>query len=109
MPVAWMEQFVNFLADAFGTELFVVKAVLALLLVCCLCGMVGSMVVGNRMAFFSDAMSHCAFAGVSLGYLSVVLSGWDKATTAWVVPLVMVGVGIAVGAGMVYVRDRTGL
>ena len=30
------------------------------------------MVVGNRMAFFCDAMAHCAFAGVSLGYLSVL-------------------------------------
>ena len=30
---------------------------------CGICGMVGALVVGNRMAFFSDAMAHCAFAG----------------------------------------------
>ena len=29
------------------------------------CGAVGSLVVGGRMAFFSDALAHCAFAGVS--------------------------------------------
>jgi zinc transport system permease protein len=37
------------------------------------------------------------------------VSGWDKATATWFVPLAMVAFGIAVGAGMVYVRDKTGL
>jgi zinc transport system permease protein len=97
------------LADAFGTDTLMVKPILAILLVCGLCGMLGSMVVGNRMAFFSDTMAHCALAGVSLGYLTVLLSGWDKATATWFVPLAMVAFGIAVGAGMVYVRERTGL
>ena len=55
------------------TYTFVVKGILAILLVCGLCGMLGSMVVGNRMAFFSDTMAHCAFAGVALGYLGVLL------------------------------------
>jgi zinc transport system permease protein len=109
MPVEWMSNLVGQLADAFGTDTFVVSGLLALVLVCGLCGMLGSMVVGNRMAFFSDAMAHCAFAGVSLGYLTVLLSGGDRAMTAWMVPLVMVAIGIAVGVGMVYVRDRTGL
>ncbi len=111
MPALWMEQFVNLLADATDAPLFVVKGVLAILLVCALCGMVGSMVVGNRMAFFSDAMAHCAFAGVALGYLSVVLldSRRDSALAAWLVPLVMVLFGAAVGAAMVYVREQTSL
>ena len=97
------------LADAFGTDTLMVKPVLAILLVCGLCGMLGSMVVGNRMAFFSDAMAHCAFAGVSLGYLSVLLAEWDKGVATWLVPLAMVAFGVAVGVLMVYVRDRTGL
>ena len=72
------------------------KGVLAVVLVCLLCGMVGSLVVGNRMAFFTDAMAHCAFAGVALGFLSVVLAGRpDNGTIAWVVPLVMVAFGVA--------------
>ena len=114
MPDVWMGELIRWLAVQFGTELFVVKAVLTLLVLCLLCGMVGAMVVGNRMAFFSDAMAHCAFAGVALGYISVLLTGVTDsreraALAAWVVPLVMVAFGILIGIGMVYVRDRTGL
>jgi zinc transport system permease protein len=109
MPVEWMLSLINWLADKSGTDTIFVKSVLAIVLVCGLCGMLGSMVVGNRMAFFSDTMAHSAFAGVALGYLSVLLSHWDKETTAWAVPLVMVAFGVAVGVGMVYVREQTGL
>jgi zinc transport system permease protein len=111
MPDALMSDAVHWLAQVFGTDFFVVKSVLTLVVMCLLCGMVGALVVGNRMAFFSDAMAHCAFAGVALGTLMAVFSGGagDKATVAWLVPLVMVAFGAAVGAGMVYVRDRTGL
>jgi zinc transport system permease protein len=106
MPAEWMSNLVNFLADLSGAEPFVVKGVIALVLVCTVCGMVGSMVVGNRMAFFSDAMAHCAFAGVALGGLLVVFAelGGDQT-----VLLVMVLFGAAVGAGIVYVREQTGL
>ena len=34
-----------------------------------ICGAVGSLVMSNRMAFFSDALAHCAFAGVGIGLL----------------------------------------
>lgn len=110
MPVEWMNEFIYWTASTLGVETFVVSGMLAILLVCTLCGMLGSLVVGNRMAFFSDAMAHCAFAGVSLGYLSVLLtSGMDRAVITWAVPLVMVIFGVIVGAAMVYVRDNTGL
>ena len=113
MPDQWMADFVLSLANATGAPYFAVKGVLAILLVCTLCGMVGSMVVGNRMAFFSDAMAHCAFAGVALGGLSVVFAGVPPANqnelTSWLVPLVMVLFGSAVGAAMVYVREQTSL
>lgn len=110
MPAQWMEQFVNAIADAMGTQAFVVKGVIALLLVCTVCGMVGSLVVGNRMAFFSDAMAHCAFAGVALGALAVLYIDGEKSPLAeWLIPLVMVLFGALVGAGMVYVREQTSL
>ncbi|MBY0458705.1 MAG: metal ABC transporter permease, partial [Gemmataceae bacterium] len=109
MLEAWMSDFIAWAARAFDTDLFVVKGILALGVMCLLCGMVGSLVVGNRMAFFSDAMAHCAFAGVALGYLSVLLGQGGRETAGWLVPLVMVGVGVGVGALMIYVRDRTGL
>lgn len=106
---AWMSDAIRWLAQAAGTDLFVVKSVIALLVVCTLCGSVGALVVGNRMAFFSDAMAHCAFAGVALGFLSVLLLKVDKGTASWAVPLIMVGFGVTVGVGMVMVRERTGL
>jgi zinc transport system permease protein len=111
MPDVWMAELIRWLAGQFGTDLFVVRSVLTLLVLCTLCGTVGAMVVGNRMAFFSDAMAHCALAGIALGYLSVVFGPrpGDKALAAWLVPLIMVAFGVLVGAGMVYVRDRTGL
>jgi zinc transport system permease protein len=109
MPVEWLDNSIFWLANTLGTESFVLKGVLAVVLVCAMCGLLGSMVVGNRMAFFSDTMAHCAIAGVSLGYLTVLAGGWGKDVATWFVPLAMVVFGIAVGAGMVYVRDRTGL
>ena len=39
------------------------RAILSVLLVTGICGMVGALVVGNRMAFFSDAMAHCTSRG----------------------------------------------
>src|SRR3954452_14231699 len=54
---------------------FQVRGTLAVLLVGLACGAVGSLVVGNRMAFFSDALAHCAFAGVALGVLVALLAG----------------------------------
>ena len=111
MLVEWMRQFVGTVADTLGTDLFLVKGVMAVVLVCMLCGMAGSLVVGNRMAFFSDAMAHCAFAGVALGFLTLILTGHshDDAAEAWIVPLVMVLFGSTVGVAIAYVRDRTSL
>src|SRR4051812_39919906 len=104
MLVEWLASFVDRLADTFHAGLFEVHGVLAVIVVCTLCGMLGSMVVGNRMAFFSDAMAHCAFAGVALGYLSVLFTEANlvdqKSLADWVVPLVMVIFGSVVGVGM---------
>src|SRR5437879_1144515 len=52
-----------------------VLGLLAVILVSLICGAVGSLVVGNRMAFFSDALAHTAFAGISLGFLTALLFG----------------------------------
>src|SRR5205807_168468 len=57
------------LAKLFGTEQFIVHSTLAIVLTSLICGGVGSLVVGNRMAFFSDALAHCAIAGMTLGLI----------------------------------------
>lgn len=87
------------------------RAILSVLLVTAICGMVGALVVGNRMAFFSDAMAHCAFAGVALGVVLTLTLGTpaEQESLRWIIPLVMVGFGALVGLAIAYVRERTEL
>jgi zinc transport system permease protein len=89
---------------------FNVRATLAVLLVSLACGVVGSLVVGNRMAFFSDALAHCAFAGVALGFLLALAAGVHNPPdfAHWVTP-VMVVFGICVGLLIAVVREKTSL
>lgn len=87
-----------------------VKALFAIVLVCLICGAVGSLVVSNRMAFFSDALAHCAFAGVTLGIL-LSLASHATGGTDWnyVVPIVMVSFGIIVGLAIAWVKENSAL
>lgn len=48
---------------------FMVNAFLAVLLIAPLMGILGTMAVNNKMAFFSDALGHSAFTGIALGVL----------------------------------------
>jgi zinc transport system permease protein len=99
------------IAQSFDMYGFEFGALASIFLVSAICGLVGSIVVGNRMAFFSDAMSHCAFAGVSIGIVVAFLTGLSPNSDEiqWVVPLVMVLFGSLVGLGIVYVREKTTL
>jgi zinc transport system permease protein len=88
-----------------------IASLLSVLLISTICGLVGALVVGNRMAFFSDAMAHCAFAGISLGLLIALGRGFTtkSAELQWFLPLVMALFGAAVGVGIAFVRENTGL
>jgi len=48
---------------------FMVNAFAAVLLIAPLMGILGTMAVNNKMAFFSDALGHSAFTGIALGVL----------------------------------------
>ncbi|MGE5372501.1 MAG: metal ABC transporter permease [Solirubrobacterales bacterium] len=48
---------------------FMKNALLAVILVAPIFGLTGTMVVNNRMAFFSDAIGHAALTGIALGVL----------------------------------------
>ncbi len=48
---------------------FMVNAVVAVVLIAPLMGIIGTVAVNNKMAFFSDALGHSAFTGVALGVL----------------------------------------
>lgn len=63
------------------THLFMKNALLGVLLITPLFGLLGTMVVSNRMAFFSDALGHGAYTGIALG----VLMGLIQPTWAAVV------------------------
>ena len=45
------------------------NAFLAILLISPLFGLVGTMIVNNKMSFFSDAMGHCALTGIAIGVM----------------------------------------
>jgi zinc transport system permease protein len=87
----------------------VVLGLFATLLVCFICGAMGSLVVGNRMAFFSDALAHCAFAGVGFGLLLAIMTDTPQDEVRQRITLVMVAFGVTVGLLIAFVRDQTGL
>lgn len=57
LPFEWMD------------HVFMKNAFLAVLLVTPLFGLLSTMVVSNRMAFFSDSLGHGAFTGIAIGVL----------------------------------------
>ncbi len=60
---------------------FMIYAFVAILVVTPLFGMLGTMVVSNRMAFFSDALGHSALTGIAVG----VICGLGKPSLAMVI------------------------
>jgi zinc transport system permease protein len=48
---------------------FMKNALLAMVIITPLFGMLGTLIVNNRMAFFSDALGHSAFTGIAIGIL----------------------------------------
>ena len=56
-PFSWIE--FTFMKNAF----------LAIILIAPLFGLVGTMIVNNKMSFFSDAMGHCALTGIAIGVM----------------------------------------
>jgi zinc transport system permease protein len=86
-----------------------VTGMLVIILVGVICGSVGAQVVGNRMAFFSDALAHCAFAGVALAVLVLLLAGVRGAGVQGWITLIMVVFGVVVGLLIAFVRENTGL
>ncbi len=48
---------------------FMQNALIAILIVTPLFGLIGTMIVNNKMAFFSDALGHSAYTGIAIGML----------------------------------------
>ncbi len=57
LPFQWMQY--DFMKNAF----------IAILIITPLFGLLGTMIVNNRMAFFSEALGHSAFTGIAIGVI----------------------------------------
>ena len=77
---------------------FMQQALLGLLLLAPMAAVMGLMVVNFRMAFFSDAISHSAFAGVALGLIFSVDPSWT-----------MPAFGLLVGLGIMILQRHSSL
>ena len=66
---SWLVSWLPFEWAAPDTMLFMKNALLAVLVVTPLFGLLSTMVVESRMAFFSDALGHSAFTGMAIGAL----------------------------------------
>ena len=116
LPAGWIDSIVYAICnlsvwppESFWTHPHNVRGILATLLVCFVCGALGSLVVGNRMAFFSDALAHCAFAGVALGLLLCLMTDTPDDAIRQRITLIMVCFGVSIGLLIAVVRDQTGL
>ena len=65
---------------------FMKNALIAILLLTPLFGMLGTMAVDNKMAFFSDALGHSALTGIAIG----VVLGWLLFGILWAVLITFV-------------------
>ena len=61
---SWMETLLPFSWVSFD---FMKNALLAILIITPLFGILGTMIVSNKMAFFSDALGHSALTGIAIG------------------------------------------
>src|SRR5262249_40689823 len=99
------------LASSLGTDRFFIISTISIVLARLVCGAVGAPVIGNRMAFFCDALAHCAWAGLSFALLSILLFGIgdNREFVGWLLPAVMIATGCVFGVGIAYVRRKTSL
>ncbi len=117
MPFAlWLQDIINALSlHAPPGSVFYystnISSLLGVVVVSLICGAVGSLVVGNRMAFFSDALAHSAFAGIAIGLATGIFLHAPKngPFITLGVPLIMVVFGVFVGLGIAFVREKTTL
>ena len=112
--ISWVEHLVTAFALWWPERTFFsyeinVRSTLAVFLVALICGAVGSLVVANRMAFFSDALAHCTFASAAFGLLlGLILRATDESFREWIL-LIMIVFGVVVGLLIAFVQEKAGL
>ena len=108
-----------------ASHIFMKNALLGVLLIAPIFGLLGTMVVSNRMAFFSDALGHSALTGIAIGVivnigqplwamilfsilLTVAIIAVKKANTASTDTIIGVFSSTAVALGIVLLSLRGG-
>jgi len=76
---------------AFVQYTFMKNALLAVLLIAPIFGLAGTLVINNRMSFYSDALGHSALAGIALG----TIIGLQDPVFAMILFSVLFGLGIS--------------
>lgn len=114
MPTDTVRELLEAAATGLDVPLTVVNAFVAIFFVSLICGLVSPLVVGSRMAFFSDALAHTALAGIAVGVLILIVATNPgpvlvESKYFWTVPLVMVVFGAVVGVAIAFFREVTGL
>ncbi|MBU3665381.1 MAG: metal ABC transporter permease [Chthoniobacterales bacterium] len=102
MTGAWLEfwhRSVSQLPFEWAQYSFMRLALLAVLVIAPLLGGLGTVVVANRLAFFSEAIGHAAFTGIAIG----VLLGLGNPLWS------MVGFALILTLAIAWVRQRGGL
>jgi len=88
---------INLLPFSWSHYVFMKNALLAVLLVTPCFALLGTMVVNNRMAFFTDVLGHSALTGIAIG----VILGIQDPTF----PMIVLAVFLAVAINLL--KDRT--
>lgn len=102
MTVTWLEfwhRSVSQMPFEWAQYSFMRLALLAVLVIAPLLGGLGTVVVANRLAFFSEAIGHAAFTGIALG----VILGLGNPLWS------MVGFALILTLAIAWVRQRGGL
>ncbi len=89
-----MSQLVHLLIDPLAYP-FMIRGLLAAVLVGIVCATVGVYIVLRGMAFFGDALAHAILPGVAVGYL---VSGGDQTVLFWFALITAVLTAIGIGA-----------
>jgi len=125
MMSLWYQLVGTLLPFEWAQHLFMKNALLGVLLVTPIFGLLGTMVVNNRMAFFSDALGHSALTGIAIGVilgidqplwsmiffsmlLSVIILSVKNANTASTDTIIGVFSSTAVALGIVLLSSRGG-
>ncbi len=97
---AWYN-LVNMLPFEWAHYVFMKNALLAVLLVTPLFALLGTMVVSNRMVFFTDVLGHSALTGIAIG----VLLGFQDP----VLPMLLLAVLLSVGVNLLKNMTRASM